>query len=278
MSTLTDLLSDQSVNLGFLDINDEDIEDGPTKKSIRIHNCSTYFNRIQKETTGDWCLIPWRCGCIHDCPICRQLKVEKVRGILASVVGEATKVREHISNEEAAKITRQLGTSEYKRFPIDDDTCTLIFVSESYGGVPLTVEKLNSMDWDTLAISPAGKRSTGKLGTLPIGKKEGMERTQVAIISAPNATENQWQEAGDQAKEATKDLDPHTAKEVDLALEKRASFMCAYLQKMEVVYTIRYVTKSYVLEDVNWQRTKGRPSMETEVIAREKEAERLEML
>lgn len=274
MSILDTLLSGQSANIDFLD-NDED---EPTKKSIRIRNCSKHFNRIQKSKDGDWRLAPWRCGCVRECPICRQLKVEKVRGALALVANGETKIREGICNKDAANITRALGAGKYKRFPIDDETCTLIFVSDEHKGEVFDTEKLNSLDWNVLAISPEGKRSTGKLGTSPLGKKDGMERTRVAVITAPNATEKQWQDAGDKTKKATKDLDPHTAQEMDSALEKRAGFMCAFLQKAGVKYTIKYIMEDYVLEDIDWQRTKGRPSMETEVIAREKEAERLEML
>ena len=244
-----------------------------SERSARVAKCSTFFNRIQDGTTGDWRLVPWRCGNVHECPICRKIKVDKVKGSLVSIANGVTKIRKNISNAEAAKLTRKLKSANYKRFPIDDDSCTILFVSDDDEGTPFTLAMMDTIDWDSLAISPIGKRTTGKLGAA-IGKKPGVEKTKVALVNAPSATEEQWREAGDSAKKATENLDPKTAEEVDQALIKRAGFMLAELQRLGIPYTVQYVTQEYLLEDVNWQKSKGKPSMESEAVAREREVNR----
>ena len=237
-------------------------DEGNSKRDERVANCSTHYHRQIRAQNGKWRAVLNRCGVIAECAVCREIKVDSVRESLIDVAkSDTAKVRE-MSEEEGKKFCRRIGAEFYRRFPLEGDTCVIIFddAGNAETGEEFDNKKLSSMDWDTVAIPPTGKRVTGKLG-IRLVSSSGKTKVKVVQISAPSATEKQWKEAAETTNRITADFNPKTLEELKICLDKRAGLMGYQLQKMGVDHTVRLVTDVFDMKDLNW--LDNAPVMET---------------
>jgi hypothetical protein len=263
-------LGDEEVQIGPRELTEEQKEE---RRELRCGRCGSFLGRRIKPKKGTLGAFPFVCNLWRDarCLLCFGTRLRWVRGRILHAIVKFKKeggVRVLLSDyNKVREATKELERSDYLRLPIDDDE-VILFVrgSESDAGTEMTYEDAVKMDWPKYINTPRNKRISGGLGRNAEieceGEDEDMKKKKVAIyvpVFSPGdgVTHEDELEAWGKAVEVTSHLDPHTAEELQEALDER---MKAFERAIEEAGGSldrgkTGVEKTYVdLTGIAWQR------------------------
>ena len=224
-------LSGVIVQVGPPELTEEQKEE---RRELRCSRCGSFLGRRVKPKNGNLGAFPFVCNLWRDarCLLCFGTRLRWLRGRILHAIVKFKKeggVRVLLSDYDTLhKITGGLERCDYLRLPIDDDEA-ILFVrgSESNAGTEITYEDAVKMDWPKYINTPVNKRISGGLGRDAEPKDEGGNKVKKVAIYVPvfspgeGVTREDELEAWGKTLEETSYLDPHTAEELQEALNKR---------------------------------------------------------
>lgn len=177
-------------------------EDAKTEaRERRLEFCGTKASRID-PLSGQWYAYTMYCGHWRDCETCKLRRAQKFKNRFARAAEQAKdKVfLEIVSTKgEANTICRRLRRADvlYWRVPVDangNDLCDEIYImfdAKVDMGLGIRISGLD-LEWDLLASTPLGMRSSGKLGVVVKEEEKEEEAIQITVpdwnISTPDHT------------------------------------------------------------------------------------------
>jgi len=224
-------LSDVQVQIGPPELTEEQKEE---RRVERCERCGAFLGRRIKAKNGGFSAFPFHCNLWRDarCLLCFHARLRGLRGRVLHAVVKFKKeggVRVLLSDYDTIReIASGLERCDYLRLPIDDDEA-ILFVrgSESDAGTEMTYEDAVKMDWPKYINTPRNKRISGGLGRDAEPENEGGSKTKKVAVYVPvfspgeGVTHKDELDAWGKAIEETSYLDPHTAEELQEALNKR---------------------------------------------------------
>lgn len=239
--------SDTIVDIDFDAVQDLSTEE--LEHNMRVELCGKTWGIRIKSPKGFWYRLRFFCGYVNECPICRQRKADKIRREMLNAGLEYLYVY-LCSPEEAKELCEQVGTENYRRFPMADGQFTMVYKDEE--GVVGKGKRFQEMELDLydLCVAPKGKRITGKLGKKPAAKKD--MTVQVKTINAPTVSDKEWERMTRIVFNKTSHYNPKCEWELQFCLDKRFEYLEDEVKKGGYRYWVTCCTEGVDKEELDW--------------------------
>ena len=230
----------------------------------RIAHCGEAYGRYMDPQTGKLTHGVYHCGVWRECPSCFDYRKNKLRGAAHRAILDARKADKKLKLVQADKrtvdkLTRGVDKSKYARYPGDDFDTLLIVEDEcSSTGDVVSYDDVSELDWDTLAVTPEGRRMSGKLGRENAAPSDDVMKVKVTSFVLHRDTTKQQEKAALEATlKATAHLQPTTLAEVQKAVKTRHSVFVRELIKAGgkmLPGATRKISVKCDLTCINWER------------------------
>jgi len=199
-------------------------DDSDEKRRIRLARCGSFGWRVNPQT-GQLFRIQYQCGLWRDgCPRCLEARVRETQKRMQVASAQCDSLSGiELDKDEADRFIRKLRyrNLDYARFPTEDSD-TILFDYAAADELCSIEEAIHPDDLDAerLAETPAGRRTSGRLGLIDEDDEEEtatIEVDQVYVEAGTKAVD----ECVEEAVRETSDLDPRTIEELQLACDIR---------------------------------------------------------
>jgi len=260
--------------LSFLGTKTEPLPEGDEPDGPKFE-CGSIFKLYYDKHTGRKRFFPMTCGRFRECKTCHDNRKDgfqkRVLTALSKTKVAAIKLMDGKKpNPKAKELVKLLDKADYLRLPSEDDGALLFTATEEALEVAGAEAQLLSdydgalpddFNWDDLTNTPEHQRPSGNLG-----KEEDEEEDedgdqeiveiQVTQLTVPSEHKDLFAIAMDMAIFETRHFDPHTAEEVETALEQRTDVLVSVLDGMDVKIMFRNSrTEKLKISHISWQQS-----------------------
>jgi len=211
-----------------LNLFEDDENERAERRRQRLADCGQSACRLDPHT-GKHYWFTQKCGLFRECPKCLAERADKIKEQMYDFIKDGNAVSGlRLTEKEAKSLARKLDKDLYEKYPQLDGS-ELAFVKTdmlpkalAHLARPVEREDVYQINWIDIALTPEGRNKSGCMTT---SKETSEDEETFAFVNSPSivsdAPASEQERALEIARHKTNHLDPHTADEVEDALQER---------------------------------------------------------